>query len=36
MSMLDVLILPIGLLTLLFAAAVGLILWNDGRPDRRG
>jgi len=36
MSMWDVLLLPVGLLVLLFAAAVGLILWNDGRPDCRG
>lgn len=36
MSILDVLILPVGLLVLLFAAAVLLIFWNRGRPDGRG
>jgi hypothetical protein len=36
MPLFEVLILPVGLLTLLFAAAVLLIFWNRGRPDRRG
>jgi hypothetical protein len=35
MALFDALIFPVGLLLLLFAAALLLMFWNRGRPDRR-
>ena len=36
MTLIDVLILPVGCLLLILGAAALLIFWNRGRPDRRG